>query len=198
MKKINLTLIIILINTISIFAQLKMDISTSYNIPTSSSLNEKFNNGYGATGELYYSFNDSGLSASLLLGITTFRATEEYEKELENSNPTIFEYEYQIHYNAFPVMLAANYTLFRDKKLNLRLGLASGVQFMELKKKLIGKHVSDTHKDNFNEFAIYPNIGVSYKVYDGIDVSLKSGYNKTFGEVSISYLDLRIGIQYDI
>jgi len=192
-----LTLILITLTT-SIFAQLKMDISASYNIPTSTNFNDKFNNGYGVNGEIFYSINNSGLSASLVFGINEFRATKEYEQELEDGNPTIFDYDYQINYYTFPLMLAANYTFFREEKFNLRIGLGGGIQFMELKKKLIGDYVSDTNKENFNEFAIYPNIGISYEIIEGVDVIVKSGYNQTFGEAGISYLDFKIGLQYEI
>lgn len=198
MQRINLSIIILLISTVSVFSQVKMDLSASYSIPSSSSFGDKFDNGFGGTAEFYYLFNNSGFSASLLLGINTFRGTEEYEKELKDSNPTLFEYDYEIHYNSFPVMLAANYTFFREDKFNLRVGLGSGVQFMELKKKLIGNLVSDTNKEHFNEFAIYPNIGISYEIYDNVDLALKSGYNQTFGEMEISYIDFRIGIQYNL
>lgn len=198
MQKINLIAVIILLSTISAFSQVKMDLSASYNIPTSSSFSDRFNNGFGASGEFFYFFNNSGFSVSFLLGVNSYRATEEYENELKESNPTLFEYDYQIHYHTFPVLLAANYTFFREEKFNLRLGVGSGVQFMELKKKLIGNYVSDTNKENFNEFAIYPNLGVSYEVYKGIDISIKSGYYKTFGEMSLSNIDFRLGVQYSL
>ena len=198
MQKIYISIIVLLISSISAWGQLKIDISASYSIPNSSNFNEKFNNGFGGTAELFYFIKDSGFSGSLLLGIATYRATGEYEQELKESNPTLFEYEYRIDYFSFPVLLAANYTLFKEKKFNLRLGLGGGIQFMELKKKLIGKYVSDTHKDNFNEFVVYPNIGASFRINQTMDLSLKGGYSKTFGEVSISYIDFRLGLQYDI
>lgn len=198
MQRINLIIIFVLTSTISAFAQLKMDISASYNLPTSTSFNEKFQNGYGGTGELFYYIDSTGFSVSFLGGINVFRATSDYEQELEDSNPTLFDYEYRIDYFTFPVLLGANYTLFHEKKFNLRLGLGAGVQFMELKKKLIGKHVSDTHKDNFTEFAIYPNIGASYKINETMDISFKGGYSQTFGELGLSYLDFRLGLQYEI
>jgi hypothetical protein len=198
MQKIKITIILLLFSSISVFAQLKMDMSAFYNIPTSTSFNEKFQNGYGGTAELFYLINDTGFSASFLVGMNVFRATKEYEQELEDSNPTLFEYDYRIDYFTFPVLLGANYTLFHEKKFNIKLGFGAGVQFMELKKKLIGKYVSDTHKDNFNEFAIYPNLGISYKINDTMDISLKGGYNQTFGELGLSYLNFGLGLQYEI
>jgi hypothetical protein len=198
MQKIKITIILLLFSSISVFAQLKMDMSAFYNIPISTSFNEKFQNGYGGTAELFYLINDTGFSASFLVGMNVFRATKEYEQELEDSNPTLFEYDYRIDYFTFPVLLGANYTLFHEKKFNIKLGFGAGVQFMELKKKLIGKYVSDTHKDNFNEFAIYPNLGISYKINDTMDISLKGGYNQTFGELGLSYLNFGLGLQYEI
>jgi hypothetical protein len=198
MQKIKITIILLLFSSISVFAQLKMDMSAFYNIPTSTSFNEKFQNGFGGTAELFYLINDTGFSASFLVGMNVFRATKEYEQELEDSNPTLFEYDYRIDYFTFPVLLGANYTLFHEKKFNIKLGFGAGVQFMELKKKLIGKYVSDTHKDNFNEFAIYPNLGISYKINDTMDISLKGGYNQTFGELGLSYLNFGLGLQYEI
>jgi len=198
MQKINLIVLIIILSTISSFGQYRINISTSYNIPSSSDFQEKFKNGYGVQGNISYAFNNSDFSASLLLGITSFRATTEYEKELKESNPTLFDYEYEIHYTTFPVMIGANYTFLKDKKLNINLGLNTGIQFMELKKKLIGDYVSDTHLDNFNEFAIYPSVGVSYMFKPNIGVTLKGGYNKTFGEVGLSYIDINLGLTYDI
>ena len=198
MQKFKITIILILISSMSVFAQIKMDISANYNLPSSTSFNGKFQNGYGGTAELFYFLNDSSLSISFIGGINIFRATKEYEQELEDSNPTLFEYDYRIDYYTFPVLLGANYTLFREKKINLRLGLGAGVQFMELKKKLIGKYVSDTHQEYFNEFAIYPNIGISYEISEAIDISLKGGYNQTFGELSLSYLNFGLGLQYEI
>jgi len=198
MQKIKITIILLLLSTISVFAQLKMDINAAYNIPISSSFSDKFNNGFGGSAELFYSINDSGFSVSFYGGMNMFRATKEYEQELEDSNPTLFEYDYRIDFFTFPVLLGANYTLFHEKKFNLRLGLGAGVQFMELKKKLMGKYVSDTHKDNFNEFAIYPNIGVSYKINDTMDISIKGGYSQTFGELGLSYLNFGLGLQYEI
>ena len=198
MQKIYILTILLIISTTSIFAQLKMDISTSYNLPNSTNFNDKFNNGYGVTSEIFYYIDSTGFSASLLFGINTFRATKEYEQELEDSNPTLFDYDYQINYHTFPIMLAVNYTLFREEKFNLRLGLAGGIQFMELKKKLIGDYVSDTNKEHFNEFAVYPNIGVYYEIIEGVDVVVKGGYNQTFGEAGISYIDFKVGFQYEI
>jgi hypothetical protein len=198
MYRIKLTFIVVLLSSISAFAQYQMDISIGYNIPASNNFSENFNNGFGATSEFSYFFNNSNFSASLLIGINSFRANEQYEQDLEDSNPTIFDYEYQIHYHTFPLLLAGNYTFFNAKKFNFRLGMGVGMQFMELKKKLIGNYVSDTHIDNFNEFAIYPNLGLSYQLADNIDIILKSGYNATFGEIGISYIDFKIGIKYDI
>jgi len=198
MQKIKLTILLIVFSSMSVFAQQKMDISGSYNLPISSSFSDKFQNGYGATGEYYHYIDSSGFSVSFLLGINVFRATKDYEQELEDSNPTLFNYDYRIDFFSFPVLVGANYTLFKEKKFNLRLGLGAGVQFMELKKKLIGKYVSDTHKDTYNEFVIYPNIGVSYKLNDSMDISLKGGYNQTFGDLGISTLDFRLGLQYEI
>ncbi|MCK5907156.1 MAG: hypothetical protein KAG37_06165, partial [Flavobacteriales bacterium] len=87
MQRINLIIIFVLTSTISAFAQLKMDISASYNLPTSTSFNEKFQNGYGGTGELFYYIDSTGFSVSFLGGINVFRATSDYEQELEDSNP---------------------------------------------------------------------------------------------------------------
>jgi len=198
MQKLKITLILLFFSSISVFAQMKMDISASYNIPNSTSFSEKFHNGYGGTGELFYFINDSDFSASIFLGMSVYHATDKYEQELEDSNPTLFEYDYKIDYFIFPIMLGGNYTFFNDKRFKIRLGANAGIQFMELKKKLVGKYLSDTHKDNFNEFVIYPNIGISFRIIENIDISLKGGFNKTFGETSISHMDLRIGLLYDI
>ena len=198
MQKIKITIILILFSSISAFAQLKMDISASYNLPYSTNFGDNFNNGYGGTGEFFYYINETGFSTSFLIGINTFRATSEYEQELADSNPTLFDYDYRIDFFAFPVLIGANYTMFHEENFNLRLGVGAGVQFMELKKKLIGKYVSDTHKDSYNEFTIYPNIGVSYKINNTMDISLKGGYNQTFGDLGLSYFDFRLGLQYEI
>jgi len=198
MRNINLTILIFLVTATSTFAQMKMNIRTNYNIPTSSNFDESFNNGIGATGELFYFINETNFSASMLIGMTTFRATEEYEQKLEDSNPTLFDYDYRINYYTFPVIVAGNYTFFNDDKFNLRIGFGAGVQFMELKKKLIGTYVSDTHKDYFNEFAIYPNIDFSYEIGNKIDLSISGSYNQTFGDLNISYVSAQLGIQYEI
>ncbi len=198
MQKIKITFLLVFFSSISAFAQLKMDVSGNYNLPFSTNFGDKFENGYGGSGEIFYYINNTGFSASFLFGINTFRATSEYEQELEESNPTIFDYDYRIDFFSIPVLLGINYTMFHEERFNLRLGVDAGIQFMELKKKLIGKYVSDTHIDNYNEFAIYPNIGVSYEISDSIDLSLKSGYNQTFGDLGISYFDFRLGIQYEI
>lgn len=198
MQKRNITTLILLFSVISVFAQLKMDVSASYNMPYSTDAKESLDNGYGVSSEVFYYFDNSGFSTSILFGFTSFRANKEYEQKLEDNNPTIFTYDYEIHYTTFPLLLTANYTFFNKDKFNIRMGVGAGVQFMELKKKLIGKYVSDTHKDTFNEFAIYPNIGLNYRIVEGIAISVKGGYHKTFGDASIEYIDCRVGVQYDI
>ncbi len=198
MRKIHLTLISLLISSASLLAQYKMEISASYNVPSSSEFSNEFKNGFGATGEIFYFFEDSDFSTSIILGVNSFRGTEESEQALKEENPTLFEYDYEIHYNTFPVLLSANYTFMSEKKFNIMLGFGAGIQFMEHKKKLIGKYTSDTQKETSNEFAIKPSLVLSYAITKGIAISVKGSYNNTMGQTYISYYSFNLGMLYNI
>jgi len=198
MQKIQFTIILVLISSLSAFAQYKMEISANYNIPSSSEFSDNFDNGIGAKGEIHYYFENTGFSTSILLGVNSFRGTKGYEQELEDRNPTLFEYDYEIHYFTIPVMFSANYTFFRENKFNLVLGLGAGVQFMELKEKQIGKYTSDTQKESYNEFAMNESIELLYNLTKDIAVSVQADYNNTFGDQSISYYGFSVGLLYKI
>jgi hypothetical protein len=187
-----------MLGSVSTFAQIRMEMSANYNIPISTDFKSHFQNGFGGTAEVYYYFNESNFSGSFLLGFNSFRGSKEYEKELADSNPTIFDYDYEIHFFSFPIIASVNYTFFRQKKFNLDLGFGAGVIFSEEKKKLVGKYTSGSQSKDFSEFAIYPSLGVSYEVANDIAISLKGSYNQTFGTLDMSYFGLKLGILYDI
>lgn len=197
-KKASLSFALLLVFTISIFGQYSMEITASYNLPTSSNFSEHFNNGYGGNMEIIYDFEKSGLGISLLFGLNGFGAKSSYERTLADNNSTIFNYDYKITYYSFPLMAHTKYTFFREKAFQIIGGLGLGMEFMEQKEKQIGEFTSDYEKQKFNEFAIYPNVGLSYNLVKGIRAVLKSGYHQTFGKKSLSYIDLRLGIIYKI
>lgn len=198
MYKIHAIILLFLISSVSLLAQFKMDITANYSIPQSTDFANNFQNGLGMSGEVYYFFNETGMSGSVLFGFNSFRAKNSFEEDFKNINTTIFEYSYELNYYTFPVMLSANYTFFHKKKFNTIVSFAFGGNFMEYKKKQIGQYTSDTRKEYFNEFAIYPNLGLSYEFTTDIAVLFKGGYNATFGEQQITYFDVRIGISYNI
>jgi len=185
-------------SVVTIKAQYQMDISGSYNIPNSTDFKNNFQNGLGVTADIHYFFKETGFSTSITFGFNSFRATNEFEKKLKEDNTTILEYDYQINYYTFPLMLSANYTFLREKKFNVIASFGLGGNFMEEKKKQMGEYTSDTEKEYFNEFAIYPNLGISYAVADDISILLKSGYNSTFGDKNLSYIDITLGVIYKI
>jgi hypothetical protein len=175
-----------------------MDITADYNIPQSTDFADKFQNGIGVSANINYFYKETGFSGSLLFGFNSFRAKSSFEEEFKNNNTTLFEYKYELNYYTFPLMLAANYTFFNKKKFNITLSFGAGGNFMEYKQKQIGEYTSDTEKNYFNEFAIYPNLGFSYYVTKDIAILLKSGYNMTFGDQNISYIDFKFGVTYKI
>ena len=198
MRKSYFIALLMLFSSITAFAQFKMEISANYNIPISTDFDSHFKNGYGGTAEMFYYFNDSNFSTSLLFGINGFRGSDAYEKELEDNNQTVLEYDYEIHFFTFPVMAAANYTFFRQKKFNLTLGFGLGAIFSEEKKKLIGKYTSDAASKDFSEFAIQPSLGMSYYLVKDVSISVKGGYYQTFGVLDMSYVGVKLGVLYDI
>jgi hypothetical protein len=188
----------LIISTVTLFAQFKMDVCAVYNVPNSTEFAKNFQNGYGGTSEIHYFIKESGFSASLLFGINGFRASREYEQELADSNLTVFEYDYQINYYTFPLLLSANYTFLREKKINIILGIGLGGNFMEEKHKQIGEYTSDTEKTHFNEFALYPKLGFSFALTSDLAIIVKGGYNITFGKKEIQYFDINFGLIYDL
>lgn len=198
MYKFIFTVTVLIVSAFSLSAQYQMDITGNYSIPSSTEFKTNYNNGFGVTADIHYFFKESNFSVSVLFGFNSFRGSNEFEQALKDSNKTIFEYDYQINYYTFPVMVSANYTFFYDKKFHVIPALGLGGNFMEMKKKQIGKYTSDTEKEYFNEFAIYPSLGFSYEIIDDVSFLLKSGYNMTLGSESISYIDIKIGIIYKI
>jgi len=193
-------IILTLLITSSIYAsaQYRMSMTANYNIPQSTNFKANFKNGWGGSGELYYFFKESGFSASIIFGLNGYRGTSETEAALRDSNATINNFSYKINYYNFPLLLSANYTLFHENKFNIHLGLGFGGIFMEYKEKQIGKHTSSTRSSKFNEFAIYPSMGLSYEFMKDISFLIKGGYNMTFGEKQIQYIDINAGIIYKI
>ena len=198
MYKFIITITVILASIFNISAQYQMDITGNYNVPMSSEFKDNYNNGFGVTADIHYFFKESGFSVSLLFGFNSFRGSNKFEQALKDSNKTIFEYDYQINYYTFPLYVSANYTLFSDKKFHVIPSISLGGNFMEQKKKQIGQYTSDTEKEYFNEFGVYPNLGLSYEIVEDVSFLIKSGYNATFGSKSISYIDVKIGIIYKI
>ncbi len=180
------------------YAQYQMSITGNYNLPQSDDFKNNFKNGLGGTGELFYFFKESGFSASLKFGLSGFRGTEETEAALQDSNATVNDYSYKINYYNFPLFLSANYTFFHRKKFNIHLGLGLGGIFMEHKEKQIGKYTSSTRSKEYNEFAIYPSLGISYELAKDISLLIKGGYNMTLGERQLKYIELNTGIIYKI
>ena len=197
-NKILILFIITVFLSIQTQGQTKIFISGNYNIGTSHLLKDNFKNGYGATAEIHHFFNETGFSASLLFGLNSFRATSDFEQELENNNPTLFDYDYQIHYNNFPIFVSGHYTFFNKKKFNIMTGIGAGVNFIEYKRKQIGDITSDTEKDHYTEFAIYPSLGISYKIFSDISIMAKGSLNKSFGDQKIEYYSLSLGLIYNI
>jgi len=197
-QKITLGFVLLLLMASTAFSQYSMEITAGYNIPISNDFKDHFQNGYGGNMEIIYDINESGLAVSVLFGLNGFSAQKNYEEELAENNSTLFNYDYKISYYSFPLMLQAKYTLFNEKKFQLTGGFGLGMEFMEQKEKQTGEFTSDYRKEKFNEFAIYPNVGLSYQLAEGINAVLKSGFHQTFGEKSLSYMDLRIGIIYKI
>ncbi|MCK5847023.1 MAG: TonB-dependent receptor [Bacteroidales bacterium] len=197
MKKIYLILFILTSTIFIANAQYKMDISVNYNIPQSDNFSNDFKNGWGASGEVHYFFKESGFSASVLFGLQGFRANKSVEDELIDTS-LIFDYDYQVHYFSFPLFIRANYTFFQKSDFNIMLGFGIGGVFMEHKEKQIGKHTSDTNIDKFNEFGIYPSLGLSYKISSDISIIISSGLNITLGEKKVRYIDIKTGLIYTI
>ncbi len=198
MYKIITIIFLVIFSITNSFSQFKMDITANYSLPQSTDFANNFQNGIGFTAEIHYFYKETGYSGSLLFGFNSFRAKNSYEEELKKTNTTIFEYDYELNYYTFPVMLSANYTFFNKKKFNVILSFGIGGNFIEYKQKQIGQYTSDTRKEYFNEFAIYPNMGFSYKFTKDMSVLLKGGYNMTFGDQKLTYVDIRIGIAYNI
>jgi len=178
-------------------AQYKMDVSATYNIPFSADFKNDFNNGYGVNAEFHYFIKKTGFSASLLVGLNGFRAKQAVEDALIDTS-LIFDYDYRVDYYVFPVFLKANYTFFMEKKFNIIVGMGIGGLFMEKKEKQTGEYTSDTNKEKFNEFGIYPSLGISYAVSPNISVILNSGFNMSFGKQELQYIDIRAGLIYEI
>jgi len=197
-QKITLSFVLLLLMTSTTFGQYSMEITAGYNIPISTDFKGHFQNGYGGNMEIIYDINESGLAVSVLFGLNGFSAQKSYEEELAENNSTLFNYDYKINYYSFPLLLQAKYTLFNEKEFQLTGGFGLGMEFMEQKEKQTGEFTSDYRKEKFNEFAIYPNIGLSYHLAEGINAVLKSGFHQTFGKKSLSYIDLRLGIIYKI
>jgi len=179
-------------------AQYRMSMTANYNLPQSTDFKADFKDGWGGSGEIYYFFKESGFSVSLLFGLNGYRGTPETETALKDSNATVNDFNYKINYYNFPLFLSANYTLFYENKFNIHMGLGFGAIFMEHKEKQIGKYTSSTRSSKFNEFAIYPSLGVSYEFMKDISFLLKGGYNMTFGEKQLQYIDINAGIIYKI
>ena len=187
-----------LITTIfSANAQYKMEISANYNIPISTDFSNNFQNGWGGRGEIHYFFKETGFSASVLFGLDGFRANKKVEDALIDTT-LIFDYEYEVHSFNFPLFAKANYTFFHEQKFNIIVGVGIGGLFMEYKAKQIGKYTSDTEINYFNEFGIYPSLGISYKLSDDVSFTISSGLNMSFGDRSIKYLDIKSGLIYSI
>ncbi len=190
--------ILLVISSIQASAQYRMSITTNYNLPQSTDFKSDFKNGWGGSGELYYFIKETGFSASLLFGLNGYRGTPETEQALKDSNSTINDYNYKINHYNFPLFVSANYTFFYRNKFNVILGLGFGGIFMEHKEKQIGKYTSSTRSNKYNEFAIYPSIGISYEFMRDISFLIKGGYNMSFGDKQIQYIDINAGIIYKI
>ena len=174
-----------------------MSITANYNIPISAEFSDNFQNGYGANAEIHYFIKESGISISLLFGINSFRGTSDYEKSL--LDPYLFyTHEYQANNYVFPVLVQTNYTFFREKKFNVITGIGVGGLFMEEKIKQTTEHTSETEKKKFNEFGIYPSLAISYAVSPQVAVIINSGFNMSFGDKKLQYIDIRTGLIYKI
>ncbi|OYT16902.1 MAG: hypothetical protein B7C24_05370 [Bacteroidetes bacterium 4572_77] len=192
-------LMLLTLSSLNTQAQYSMEITANYNLPQSSSFKSQFNKGIGASAEIHYFFNDSGLNASILFGLNSFSAKTAYKQEIKEENgPTEFEYEYQAHYYTFPLMLSLNYTFFQKEKYNFLVQFAFGSEYMERKIKQIGEFTSDTEKTKYLELGIYPSIGVSYEIMKDVSLLFKGGYNKTFGDENLSFIDIKAGVIYKI
>ncbi len=198
MYKIFIITTVFVLSITNSFSQFKMDITANYSLPQSTDFSKNYQNGIGVISEIYYFYKETGLSGGILFGFNSFRAKNSFEEEFKNTNTTIFDYDYEINYYTFPLMLSANYTFFHKKKFNVILSFAFGGNFMEQKQKQIGEYTSDTRKEYYNEFGIYPNIGLSYMFAKDMSVLLKSGYNITYGEQKLTYIGIRLGIAYNI
>ena len=198
MHKQFIILISLIISSLYASSQYRMSMTANYNLPQSTDFKTDFKKGWGGSGELHYFIKESGFSVSLIFGLNGYRGTSETEAALKDSNTTINDYSYKINYYNFPLFLAANYTLFQKKKLNIHLGLGIGAIFMEHKEKQTGKYTSSTRSSKFNEFAIYPSLGLSYEFMKDISFLIKGGYNMTFGERKLQYIDINAGIFYKI
>jgi len=196
--KVLIIIILTVINVSVLFSQIKMDITLNYNLPQSTEFKNNFQNGEGIVAEIHHFYKNTGFSGSVLFGFNSFRAKNSFEEEFKNTNTTIFDYNYELNYYTFPLILSANYTFFHDKKFNAIISFGFGGNFMEFKKKQIGEYTSDTEKEYFNELAIYPNIGLSYMFVNDISILVKGGYNATYGKQKLTYVDIRLGIAYNI
>jgi len=197
MKKTYFLFLLFFISIFSANAQYKMEISANYNIPISNNFKNDFHNGWGGRGEIHYFFKETGFSASILFGLDGFRANKEVEDALIDTS-LIFDYNYEVHSFNFPLFAKANYTFFHEQKFNITLGFGIGGLFMEYKAKQIGEYTSDTEINYFNEFGIYPSLGISYKLSDDVSFSISSGLNMSFGDRNIQYLDIKSGLIYSI
>ena len=197
MRRTYFTILLILISFLSAKAQYKMDISANYNIPISSNFNNDFNNGWGGSGEIHYFIKETGFSASLLFGLQGFRAQKHVEDALIDTT-LIFDYDYEVHYYSFPVFLAANYTFFHQNDFNIIASIGIGGLFMEHKAKQIGEHTSETEITKYNEFGVYPSLGVSYKLSSDVSFIVSGGLNISFGDTKIQYLNIKSGLIYSI
>ncbi len=178
-------------------AQYKMSITANYNIPISSDFSDNFQNGYGANAEIHYFLKETGFSGSLLFGLNSFRGTDDYEKSLLDPN-LFYTHEYTANNYVFPVLVKGNYTFFRKNKFNVIGGIGVGVLFMEEKIKQTTEHTSETEKEKFNELGLYPSLGISYAVTPQVAVIINSGFNMSFGDKKIQYIDIRTGLIYKI
>jgi len=195
-KQISL-IVSVLFLSITAYTQVSMSITGNYNIATFD-LQNNFQNGYGATAEIFYNFHDSPFMASLSFSTNSFRATSEYEAQMKEYQNDAVDLNYQIHTLVTPIHLAADYHFFREKKLQVLMGIGLGLNIVTDKVKQVGQYTSDYTKDIQYYFGVNPHFGLIYQFEKDLGVLLKTGCNRSLGGNNVSYADIRLGLIYKI
>jgi len=179
-------------------SKLAMSFTGNYNIGLND-LKDNYDNGIGINAEIYYYFNDSPFALSLSLGSNLFNASNEYKQAYTDAQQNRLDnFEYELKEYSIPILFSGNYRFFREKKFQISLGVGMGLYSITSKFKQIGEYTSDTQLNTDNEFGVYPHLGLMYEFSKGMGILLKGGYNQTFGTQSISYVDFRLGLIYQI